>query len=65
MATCARCDGSGSIECSSCDGKGQKFSVQNLLDVTKMDNFDDCSRCDATGEVKCPVCGGSGEVDDD
>ena len=59
-----RCEGGGSIKCPSCDGKGQKFSIVNALDLTRMDNYDDCTKCDGTGEVKCPVCHGSGEVDD-
>ena len=63
--TCARCSGSGSIECPSCDGSGRSSGgppiIYEVMTLIAGDD-DECSKCDGTGEVACPVCHGSGKV---
>jgi DnaJ-class molecular chaperone len=59
MSTCARCDGSGTIECPTCGGNGRTGGFP-IIDVGSFE----CSRCNGDRQVTCPTCHGSGEVDD-
>ena len=64
MSKCARCDGSGSIECPQCHGKGKSGGqyIPIVTEVTGVGEDSECAKCDGTGETACPVCGGSGQV---
>ena len=60
MGTCARCDGTGTIECWRCGGSGKAGSGPPMLDkVLYPDGLPVCKVCEGTGELKCPGCQGS------
>jgi DnaJ-class molecular chaperone len=46
---CAECDGTGSIECDLCEGKGEYKSKV-------------CPACNGEEYIECPDCGGSGKA---
>ena len=67
LDTCAKCHGSGSeqgsrtIRCPTCDGRGQVISSRGFFHVSQT-----CPRCRGTGEIiekPCPKCHGEGRVE--
>lgn len=49
MASCTRCNGTGTRMCMSCFGSGKKGK-------------DDCRACSGMGASSCYSCGGSGKA---
>lgn len=47
MISCSVCQGSGSVSCPSCNGKGRTAQ---------------CSQCEGTQKITCRTCSGSGKV---
>ncbi len=67
LDTCAKCHGSGSeqgsrtIRCPTCDGRGQVISSRGFFHVSQT-----CPRCHGAGEIiekPCPKCHGEGRVE--
>src|SRR5213080_1975662 len=67
LDTCAKCHGSGSeqgsrtIRCPTCDGRGQVISSRGFFHVSQT-----CPRCRGAGEIiekPCPKCHGEGRVE--
>ncbi len=67
LDTCAKCHGSGSeqgsrtIRCPTCDGRGQVISSRGFFHVSQT-----CPRCRVAGEIiekPCPKCHGEGRVE--
>jgi len=67
LDTCAKCHGSGSeqgsrtIRCPTCDGRGQVISARGFFHVSQ-----NCPRCRGAGEIiekPCPKCHGEGRVE--
>lgn len=67
---CARCSGSGTIDCPRCDGNGKTENSSYIPVISELgtfvssefEQFKECSKCSGTGEVACPACDGAGEV---
>ena len=62
---CSRCNASGKIKCSACDGKGGRYeyrSVPNYSGSKKGSHtsrtWQRCDKCNGTGNMTCPDCGG-------
>ena len=61
--TCKRCDGSGSITCSHCNGKGGWGKSLFDMAITLSEyEWTECTKCEGTGKQKCPNCNGSGSI---
>lgn len=61
LIDCSRCNGTGTLECRTCDGDGiirAGFPLDIVLDD------EECPRCDG-GFIDCPKCDGTGEIEDD
>lgn len=57
---CDKCNGTGLVKCSCCEGKGI-YITHNFLhkDCPRME-WTTCPICDGKGTVECPICHGTG-----
>jgi len=58
---CARCGGSGSVECPHCDSGLVAYDLWSYRDEP-FQFVDYCSRCDGSGQQTCPNCNGGGLI---
>jgi DnaJ-class molecular chaperone len=55
--TCKKCNGSGTIPCPACNGKGESKNNEGV----KGFSWEPCACCEGKGYISCPNCEGSGE----
>jgi len=58
--TCGQCGGSGSMMCSSCNGRGSWYNQPT--GEHGVAQLQTCSACMSGGRIRCAYCGGSGRV---
>lgn len=59
---CEFCHGTGSINCSSCDGSGrEQYTDGYFASGVERIKTGPCSKCGGTGKIPCPQCGGTGQ----
>lgn len=59
-SVCAHCQGSGTMSCSTCAGRGSWYDPpqgQNGVAQLRM-----CPACTSSGRLRCSACGGSGRA---
>ena len=76
-ATCETCNGTGHVECPTCEGSGTVEETCSTCDGSGTDpstgemcgscngsgqTTSTCSTCEGTGEITCPTCNGTGTV---
>lgn len=66
---CYKCNGSGTIACTNCDGKGYKetyVTVPNYSGSTSPNTSskskETCYKCHRSGTITCPRCNGEGKI---
>lgn len=59
-AACAQCQGSGSVMCSTCGGRGNWYDPPQ--GETGEAQLRTCPACTSSGRLRCTSCGGSGRA---
>lgn len=57
---CSQCQGSGSMTCSSCSGRGSWYDPPS--GANGVAQLRTCPACASSGKVRCTTCGGSGRA---
>lgn len=66
---CPKCDSSGDVNCSACNGDGGKYVYDNSTpnyagssSSKSSKTWERCRKCGGSGKTKCTYCGGDHEL---